>query len=213
MQPPLDDPKFLERFWSKVEKSDEADGCWLWTASLNAAGYGQIGLGGRNHRAHRVSYEIAHGPLAPGYCACHRCDVRYPLGDLTYRRCVRPGHLFSGTNTDNSHDCTAKGRQPHGERNGSRLHPERLCKGDKHYSRVHPERLARGDRNGSRLHPECMARGERQGSAKLTADAVRQIRKMLAGGDLLRVIAPRFGVGKSTVSYIKTNQHWQHVHS
>ena len=32
-------PRFLERFWSKVQK---ADGCWLWMAAKNEHGYGRL---------------------------------------------------------------------------------------------------------------------------------------------------------------------------
>lgn len=209
----LDNPKFLERFWSKVEKSADPDGCWLWTGKPKSSGYGQIHFNGRVHRAHHVSYEIAYGPLAPDYFACHQCDIRYPLDDLTYRRCVRPDHLFSGTSADNNRDCMAKGRRPCGDRNGSRTHPERLRRGDNHPAHLHPERVARGDSSGARLHPEALPFGERNGSAKLTADAVSQIFKMLDRGDSQRVIAAHFGVSHATVGNIKNHHNWQHLRS
>lgn len=85
------------RFWSKVSKSE---GCWEWTAALRS-GYGVFYADGRLHRAHRVSWEIANGPIAEGLLVCHRCDNR---------RCVRPDHLFLGTSTDNNRDMTEKGR-------------------------------------------------------------------------------------------------------
>lgn len=92
-----------ERFWAKVEKTGA---CWLWTASLvKNGGYGQFNLivSGRKTpvRAHRYSYELAFGPIPDGLHVCHRCDVP---------RCVRPEHLFLGTDTENMRDCIAKGR-------------------------------------------------------------------------------------------------------
>ena len=39
----------------------------------------------------------------------HRCDNR---------RCVRPDHLFLGTQQDNNADCKAKGRNARGESRG-----------------------------------------------------------------------------------------------
>lgn len=87
------------RFWRKVRKSK--DGCWLWTGSVSAAGYGNIGVGKSTALAHRVSWMLANGDAPDGMCVCHRCDV--PL-------CVRPSHLFLGSNLDNVRDRERKGR-------------------------------------------------------------------------------------------------------
>jgi hypothetical protein len=91
-----------ERFWDKVEKSD---GCWNWTASCNGPGYGQIRPGGCGNQllAHRVSWEIHHGPIPDGLCVLHDCDNP---------PCVNPAHLFLGTKGDNTRDMHAKGRNP-----------------------------------------------------------------------------------------------------
>ena len=96
------------RFWSKVRKTR---GCWLWTAA-KARGYGLFRCGpGSMRRTHRFSWEIAHGPIPKGLCVCHRCDVP---------ACVRPGHLFLGTQLENVRDRDTKGRnnQGSGEKNG-----------------------------------------------------------------------------------------------
>lgn len=86
------------RFWQSVDKSGE---CWLWTAAKWKNGYGLIHNKGRGFGAHRVSYELANGPIPEGMFVCHRCDVRH---------CVNPAHLFLGTNTDNVRDMWSKGR-------------------------------------------------------------------------------------------------------
>ena len=90
-----------ERFWLKVEKTDT---CWLWTGAPDGHGYGVMSVREFDspQGAHRVSWELAYGPVPDGLCVLHRCDV--PL-------CVRPTHLFLGTKGDNIRDSLAKGRQ------------------------------------------------------------------------------------------------------
>ena len=89
-----------ERFWEKVQKTD---GCWLWTGATIAAGYGELAVGQPRKplRAHRLSWEMHHGPIPEGLLVLHHCDVR---------NCVRPEHLFLGTHQDNMADAYAKGR-------------------------------------------------------------------------------------------------------
>lgn len=94
-----------DRFWSKVEK---ADSCWLWRARTMPNGYGVVGIRrGVTNLAHRVAWELAHGPIPAGMKVCHRCDVR---------NCVNPDHLFLGTQADNITDMIAKGRNARGEK-------------------------------------------------------------------------------------------------
>lgn len=98
-------PADVARFWSKVDRSGE---CWLWTASVNVSGYGQVNFGKTMRRAHRIAWMLMNGPVPVDLCVLHRCDNR---------RCVRPDHLFLGTRPDNTADMVAKGRAagPQGE--------------------------------------------------------------------------------------------------
>lgn len=99
------------RFWAKVRRGS-SDECWLWTGYIGREGYGYFQFSTKNARkAHRVSWELANGPLPPGAgyhgtCVLHRCDVRH---------CVNPAHLFLGSNADNMADMVAKGRAKRGE--------------------------------------------------------------------------------------------------
>lgn len=87
-----------DRFMAKVEKTD---GCWLWLGYTDKKmGYGMFWLDGMMRLSHRVSHEMFVGPVAQLH-VLHRCDNP---------RCVRPSHLFLGTNADNVADKVAKGR-------------------------------------------------------------------------------------------------------
>lgn len=95
-----------ERFWKYVEKTD---GCWWWRGACQGDrlryGFMSAGSVARRIKAHRLSWELAHGEIPTGLCVCHKCDN--PL-------CVRPDHLFLGTQKDNSQDMVRKGRQRRG---------------------------------------------------------------------------------------------------
>jgi hypothetical protein len=97
------DSAFIDRFWAKVRKGD---GCWEWTGSVKPRGYGQVRYARRTVYAHRVAWELAHGPIPDDMFVCHSCDNR---------RCVR--HLFLGTAQENTTDMLRKGRSrpPKGE--------------------------------------------------------------------------------------------------
>src|ERR1043165_6100160 len=99
---------FQERFWSYVNKTGR---CWIWTgARFNSSGYPRTYIKGESVPAHRVSYEMAYGPIPEGMLVCHDCDRFYEPGDTSYRLCVRPNHLFLGTQADNMDDCKKKRR-------------------------------------------------------------------------------------------------------
>lgn len=162
--PYLDDAA-IERFWAKVDKSpgQGPNGqCWTWTGCTNSGGYGQFFLAGAMRQAHRVAWTMAHGPIPPDHDVLHHCDNP---------PCCNEECLFVGTHDENMADKVRKGRQ-------SRLF---------------------GDRNGARLHPERMPRGERNVRSKLTETDRVQIRAALARGESNSAIGRAFGVSHQTI--------------
>ena len=161
----------LDRFLPNVDRSGA---CWLWKGTTDKDGYGVLTSSRRQLRAHRVAYEFAFDESPGNMCVCHRCDNR---------RCVRPDHLFLGTNADNVADMMHKGRHS----------------------------AASGDLNGSRTKPGNLRRGSAHGIAKLNEGDVRSIRNEIALGKSQASLARKHGVNADTIHKIATGQTWRHV--
>jgi len=69
-------------FWQYVRKGTA---CWEWTGSISTdAGHGRFSFKYLTYCAHRVAWELTHGPLPAGQNIRHKCGNR---------RCVNPDHL------------------------------------------------------------------------------------------------------------------------
>lgn len=76
----------MARFTNKTTE------CWLWLGAIKESGYAQIKLAGRSPMVHRVSYELAKGPIPAGLQLDHLCRVR---------NCINPDHLEAVTAAEN----------------------------------------------------------------------------------------------------------------
>ena len=99
-----------ERFFAKTVLA--ANGCLEWTGSRDRKGYGKFKMPGSPQLAHRVAWELKHGPIPAGMHVLHHCDNP---------PCVLDEDLFLGTALDNARDREQKGRghQAIGERTGA----------------------------------------------------------------------------------------------
>jgi hypothetical protein len=130
-----------ERFWSKVDKRSSVP-CWIWTGATSKQGYGNFQLSKIHGKAvfmvaHKVAWLLTHGEL-PENNLCHHCDVGI---------CVRPKHLFPGTQAENLQDMVRKGRHRGGPHTGAEHHLVRRTGLD--WDKVHEirRRAAEGERH------------------------------------------------------------------
>lgn len=132
------------RFWAKVRKTET---CWEWTGAT-VHGYGAMQLGRRGEGkvyAHRVSWELANGPIPEGLHIDHLCRNR---------RCVRPAHLEPVTLAENNRRAAA-------------YRDKSQCR----EGHTYPENVA-VDRRGAQVCPVC--RREMQDRRNARRDAQRR---------------------------------------
>ena len=185
--------KTIARFWAFVTKGS---GCWLWGGSYfrlkdrkSEQWYGRFSLKNRWMGAHVVSWLIHVGPVPEGEVVAHACDTP---------GCVRPDHLFTGTQAENLMDCRVKGRRA-------------PCEGQGHWTRRKPEAVPSGASSFSAQHPERLLRGVALPQSKLTPDKVRRIRRLLKRGSTQDKVATLFGIHRTAVSAIAVGRNWRHV--
>lgn len=100
----------------------DENGCWIYQGSISNLGYAVIsGISLGRTGVVQLSRIVMSRHLGTDLgdsstFACHHCDNR---------ACIRPSHIFPGSNQDNIADRHTKGRTARGDASGRRLHPER----------------------------------------------------------------------------------------
>lgn len=210
-------------FWRNVGRVEDSPAgvvgeCWMWCGPLNGWGYGRFYVDGTRRLAHRVSWEIQEGEVPIGLSVLHHCDRP---------ACVRPSHLYVGTQADNIDDMVRRGRQ----RSHSHLLPvvleARRLAAEGMFQRDIAARLGVGQSavsrmlNAERWGGQCgftpcadtgrRARGDAHHLSVLSSLSVVEIRRRAAVGERLKDIAVAFGVHTSSVKKIVSRETWKHL--
>ncbi len=114
------DPRISPRIAAKI-RINAVTGCWDWTGARDRRGYGNVKVDGRVRKAHRVVYELHHGPVSPDLDCDHLCRVPW---------CVRPEHLETVPHRENVRRGDASWKP------GARQRAKRRCPQGHRYSKV-----------------------------------------------------------------------------
>jgi hypothetical protein len=238
------DPKVIEKFWAKVDKTNT---CWLWRGTLNKRGAPVIKLNARKeYSARRISLLIAGVELSPKELVYPRvCDNKL---------CVNPNHLVVGDEArfynkvikwgeanggcwvwTGLHDKNGYGRFrlfEGGKKIDIRAHVYSWQLTNNHKVRtdigmmvmhkcdhpycVNPDHLSLGTQKDNMSDMRSKGRepdflGEKNPSSKLTADDVREIRRLRQTGMTQPQLAAQFKVIQQTISSILNYKIWKHI--
>lgn len=189
--------------------------CEEWEGGRDKDGYGWTSS---HHRAHRIAWAEANGPIPPGLQVLHRCDNP---------PCVRVDHLELGTAKDNHRDKAEKGRSAHGERaHKHKLTAEQVVEIRERYAagRVTMTQLGNeygvsGPSIGYLIRGQSWARvggprsfiGKGRNQGGLTQGQVLSIRRAHEDGVSLVQLARDHGVHQKTISKVIHRKTWKNV--
>lgn len=139
------------RFYQKVLIPDHEDGCMVWVGSrLNGKRYGVFTINKKHYLAHRFSYSMHYGVIENNLYVLHKCDNE---------ACVRPDHLFLGTQAENIKDRDDKKR-------GHFLKP------DTHFNRI--RFIPTGSKNPKAKLNESIVKEIREDKTSLTIELAKK---------------------------------------
>lgn len=84
-------------FWESVYRKGRSDTeCWPWLRGTRD-GYGMARFDGKQQSAHRVAYQLTHGPIPDGLVVDH-----VAARGCRMRACCNPAHLEAVTHRENA---------------------------------------------------------------------------------------------------------------
>lgn len=185
------------RFWNKCIP-EPMSGCWLWFATQNDAGYGQIRMGSTTEYAHRVAYEAEHRVVLPPRTSLmeldHKCRTRC---------CVNPYHLEFVSHQENvirgespQAYNAKKGTCPNGHPYDSTItRGDRIC------------RRCTNQRNRARLGYTGIAKE----TNRVTEQQALEILGRSEHGEPTRSISRRMQLPRCTVRDIVIRKNWRRL--
>ena|SRR6185437_442844 len=110
--------KFETNFYNKIGPKNE-NGCqeYQGTRIPKNKGYGYFKFQGKRYGAHRVAFELFWNVTLVSHL--------FILPECDNPSCCNPDHLWIGDQSQNMADKKCKGRCAYGDKNGSRLYPEK----------------------------------------------------------------------------------------
>lgn len=76
----------------RLSTPEPMSGCIIWIGTRNRDGYGLVCHEGKMQSAHRVAWELEHGPIPEGLEIDHRCRLR---------PCINTAHMRLATRREN----------------------------------------------------------------------------------------------------------------
>jgi hypothetical protein len=171
-----------ERLLAKIEPASWW-ACWRWTGYVGPGGYGSINVERTPRPVHRISYELAYGPVPAGLQLDHLCRNRACANPLHLEAVTQQVNILRGIGGINTRSKT---HCPHGHPySGSNLMFTRDGR-----------RRCRKCKNDDSLRRWRQAHGERRVPKDLPMD---EIAEAYTAGRMLAELALDYGVATSTI--------------
>jgi len=237
----LIDNEIKKKFFKRVEKREEKDGCWMWIGK-KSNGYGYLYHKGENFSARRISWLIYYN---------RESNLRYIRPKCKNKLCINPDHLceshttqdkiniknrFSSKIKKSENGCwkwtgakisTGYGalyvdgtiqlshRLSYEFYNGKIPKGFHVCHHCDNPECVNPKHLFLGtdlDNSIDCIKKGRNAKGEKQGLHKLTTEQVKYIKQNYIPYKIpLRHFAKKYAVDEKTIHRVITGECWNHV--